>query len=364
MFVFISTVAGIFSLFSLFSVVYNDTTDYTYASYIVKMWVWLSGAYAVLSLIRQVHGEVSIRQVFHYMACVCAVQALLGIVIDSVPVIQGWVDTYIAQNTELFHKTKRLYGIGAGFDTAGIRFSCALLGLGYLLTHRVSDKQTMWYWGLFFTIGILGNIMSRTTTVGLVLALLYMAFTHFSLNIQLDSSKMKSFIHSILLAGVVAGITYYCYHHFPVFRNNLQYGFEGFVNWYETGDWNTSSTSRLQKMFILPDNLKTWLIGDGWFDNPDEPGGFYKYTDIGYLRFIFYCGCIGLSLFVSFFICCTVILFRKWKEDRFFLLLLFLLKLIVWVKISTDIFLVYALLLLLDRPVPVQDNVYSPKTTI
>ena len=364
MFVFISTMAGIFSLFSLFSVVYNDTTDYTYASYIVKMWVWLSGAYAVLSLIRQVHGEVSIRQVFHYMACVCAVQALLGIVIDSVPVIQDWVDTYIAQNTELFHKTKRLYGIGAGFDTAGIRFSCALLGLGYLLTHRVSDKQTMWYWGLFFTIGILGNIMSRTTTVGLVLALLYMAFTHFSLNIQLDSSKMKSFIHSILLAGVVAGITYYCYHHFPVFRNNLQYGFEGFVNCYETGDWNTSSTSRLQKMFILPDNLKTWLIGDGWFDNPDEPGGFYKYTDIGYLRFIFYCGCIGLSLFVSFFICCTVILFRKWKEDRFFLLLLFLLKLIVWVKISTDIFLVYALLLLLDRPVPVQDNVYSPKTTI
>ena len=95
MFVFISTMAGIFSLFSLFSVVYNDTTDYTYASYIVKMWVWLSGAYAVLSLIRQVHGEVSIRQVFHYMACVCAVQALLGIVIDSVPVIQDWVDTYI-----------------------------------------------------------------------------------------------------------------------------------------------------------------------------------------------------------------------------------------------------------------------------
>lgn len=363
-FVSISAWAAIFSLFSLFSVTYNNTTDYMYATYIVKMWVWLSGAYAVLFLIRQVHGEVSFRRVFHYMAWVCAVQALLGIVIDNVPSIQNWVDAYILQDTEYLHKTKRLYGIGAFFDTAGIRFSCALLGLAYLLLHKVSDKQTIWYWGLFLTIGILGNIMSRTTTVGLVLALLYMAFSNFSLNIQLDSSKMKFFIHFILLAGMAAGITYYCYHHLPAFRNYLQYGFEGFVNWHETGDWFTGSTNRLQNMFVLPDNLKTWLIGDGWFVNPDDPNGFYKNTDIGYLRFIFYCGCIGLSLFVSFFICCTVVLFREWKEDRLFLLLLFLLELIVWVKISTDIFLVYALLLLLDRPAPAQDHVYFTKTTI
>lgn len=364
MFVFISIAAGIFSLFSLFSVAYNDTTDYMYASYLVKMWVWLSGAYAVLFLIRQVHGEVSFRRVFHYMAWVCAVQALLGIIIDNVPVIQNWVDTYILQDTEYLHKTRRLYGIGAFFDTAGIRFSCALLGLGYLLTYKVSDKQTMCYWGLFFTIGILGNIMSRTTTVGLALALLYMVFANFSLNILFDSSKMKFLIYSILLAGMVAGITYYCYHHFPAFRNYLQYGFEGFVNWYETGDWSTGSTDRLQTMFVLPDNLKTWLIGDGWFVHPDDPNGFYKHTDVGYLRFIFYCGCIGLSLFVSFFICCTVILSHKWKEDRLFLLLLFLLELIVWVKISTDIFVVYALLLLLDRPALTQDNACSQKTII
>lgn len=364
MFLIISIWAAVFSLASLFSVTYNNTTDYVYASYIVKMWVWLSGAYTVLYLIREVHGEVSFRRVFHYMAWVCAVQALLGIIIDNVPVIQSWVDSYIAQNADFFHKTKRLYGIGAGFDTAGIRFSCALLGLGYLLTHKVSEKQTMWYWGLFFTISILGNIMSRTTIVGLFFAIFYMIFANFSLNIQLNSSKIKFFIYSILLAGAAAGVTYYCYYHFPVFRNNLQYGFEGFVNWYETGEWSTSSTSRLQKMIILPDNLKTWLIGDGWFVNPNDPDGFYKYTDVGYLRFIFYCGSIGLSLFVSFFICCTVILFRKWKEYKGILLLLFLLALIVWVKISTDIFVVYALLLLLDKPEFAQDSTYSQKLTI
>lgn len=363
-FLTISVWAAVFSLASLFSVTYNNTTDYVYASYIVKMWVWLSGAYTVLYLIRKVHGNISFRWIFHYMAWVCAIQSLLAILIDNVPVFQNLVDSFILQNSEFLHKTSRLYGIGAYFDTAGIRFSCALLGLGYLLTHKVSDKQNMWYWILFLIISILGNIISRTTTTGLFLSLLYIILTKFSLNIRIDSSKIRFYVRSFLLIGVVLGITCYSYNHFPTFRNSLQYGFEGFFNWYNTGDWSTSSTDRLQKMIVLPDNLKTWLIGDGWFTNPYDPNAFYKYTDVGYLRFIFYCGCIGLSLFVSFFACCTVIIFRKWKEYRLFILLLFLLELIVWAKISTDIFLLYALFLLLDGPEPAQDNVNTTKTII
>ena len=360
-FISISAWAAVFSLFSLFSVTYNNTTDYTYASYIIKMWVWLSGAYAVLYLMREVHGEISLKWVFHYMAWVCAAQSLLAIIIDTVPVIQNWVDAYILQDIEFLHRTKRLYGIGAFFDTAGIRFSCALLGLGYLLVHNTSVKREMWYWGLFLVIGILGNIVSRTTTIGLIIAFSYLAFTKFSLNMWLDSSQIKLFINIIVVIGLVAGITFYCYRHFPAFRNYLQYGFEGFVNWYKTGDWSTGSTDRLQSMFVLPDNLKTWLIGDGWFVNPNDPNGFYKYTDIGYLRFIFYCGSIGLCMFVFFFIYCTYDFIRKWKENTFFFLLLFLLELTVWIKISTDIFVVYALLLLLDKCEPTQNSPQAPR---
>lgn len=365
MFLTISAWASVFSLSSLFSVTYNNTTDYVYATYIVKMWVWLSGAYAVLYLIREMHKEISFRLVFHYMAWVCAIQAILALIIDNAPTLQNWVDTYILQDTEFLHKTKRLYGIGVYFDTAGIRFSCALLGLGYLLTHKVSYKQKIWYWILFIIISIIGNIISRTTLTGLIISLLYIVLTTFSMNIRIDSDKMRFFINSIMLIAIALGITLYFYLHVPSFRSKLQYGFEGFFNWYKIGNWSTSSTTRLQNMFVLPDNLKTWLIGDGWFANPDDSSAFYKYTDVGYLRFIFYCGCVGLSLFISFFMCCTSILFQKWKEDRFFLLMLFLLELVVWVKISTDIFAVYALLLLLDRyEIAPNNGIYSQKTTI
>ena len=345
----ISVWAAVFSLFSFFSVTYNNTTDYTYATYIVSMWVWLSGAYAVLTLIRVVHGRISIQLVFHYMAWVCATQSVLGIVIDNVPSIQAIVDEYILQDIQFLHKTKRLYGIGASFDTAGIRFSCALLGLSYLLTHNVSRYWNIRYWVLFTVIAVLGNIMSRTTTVGLLLAIIYITFKYFSFNIQLTESKLHMFIRIVILVFGVFIFLYYGYNHLPMVRNYMEYGFEMFFNYARSGDFTTSSTDKLQRMVVWPDNIGTWLIGDGWFDNPDNPGSFYKYTDVGYLRFIFYCGTIGLAIFVSLFGYCTTVLMRKWEKDRLFFLLMFILALLVWIKISTDIFCMYVLLLLIDK---------------
>lgn len=59
-------------------------------------------------------------------------------------------------------------------------------------------------------------------------------------------------------------------------------------------------------MWIWPDNPMTWLIGDGYFNNPINSNpyyigpastNYYMGTDVGYCRFIFYFGLIGLSAF-------------------------------------------------------------------
>ena len=63
----ISGLAGFVSLAGLISVTYNDTNDFTYASYIVSMWVWLSAAYVVMTVMRSVHGEVSIFLLCNYL---------------------------------------------------------------------------------------------------------------------------------------------------------------------------------------------------------------------------------------------------------------------------------------------------------
>lgn len=345
----VSVWAAVFSLLCYFSVTYNNTADYVYVNYIVKMWVWLSGAYAVLALIRTIHGNVSIQLVFHYMAWVCAVQAVLGIAIDNIPELKAIVDEYFLQDYEYLRKTKRLYGIGAAFDTAGIRFSCGLLGLGYLLAHHPSRYWMYWYLILFLIIVIGGNFMSRTTSIGMVLSMLYMFNTKFSFNSVISVSAIRIWFVSLGLLIAVSLFLYYGYYHIPFMRHHLQYGFEAFFNFFSTGDFSSSSTDRLSQMVVWPDNLKTWLIGDGWYDNPDNPGSYYKYTDIGYIRFIFYCGTIGLSTFVLFFVYCTLNLIHKWNEDKTLFIYILLLALLVWIKVTTDIFCLYALLILLNQ---------------
>ena len=118
-----------------------------------------------------------------------------------------------------------------------------------------------------------------------------------------------------------------------------------------------SSNNILKYMYVFPDNFKTWSIGDGYFDNPyyndvyyfgPKWGGFYMATDVGYLRFIFYFGVIGLALFIAFFCKSTHICIRRFKEYKIFFLMLVAVNFIVWFKVSTDIFLVFALFLCLN----------------
>ena len=78
-FLTISVLAGIVSLICLAAVVWNGTEDYTYVTYIVSMWVWLSAAYVAVSVIRAVHGTVSVTLVCNYLIAVCVFQCLTAI---------------------------------------------------------------------------------------------------------------------------------------------------------------------------------------------------------------------------------------------------------------------------------------------
>ena len=48
--------AGLVSAITLIAILYNNTRDYAYASYIVSMWVWIGAAYVVVNAIRCVRG--------------------------------------------------------------------------------------------------------------------------------------------------------------------------------------------------------------------------------------------------------------------------------------------------------------------
>ena len=134
----------------------------------------------------------------------------------------------------------------------------------------------------------------------------------------------------------------YLYKNVPAVNTLLLFAFEGLITWVETGEWRTDSTYVLQNMWVVPETMKTWVIGDGYFMSPTKPG-FYMGTDIGYLRFIFYCGLIGLSAFSIFFMYITAACYKRFPQEKNLFLLLLILVFVIWMKVSTDIFLVYAI---------------------
>jgi hypothetical protein len=169
------------SLAGLFSVAYNETPDYTYATYFVSMWIWVSAAYVLVHWIRLVHGSVSVVLVCNYLIAVCVGQCILALMIDSIPALKEWVDNLIADfgfgDAADIKGKKRLYGIGAALDVAGTRFSAVLLMLAYILNKVEETKQKSYllvYIVAFFFIAVVGNFISRTTTIGVLLALFYL----------------------------------------------------------------------------------------------------------------------------------------------------------------------------------------------
>lgn len=132
----------------------------------------------VCYVIRAFHSKATLNLLIAYSAFVCVSQCILAILIDRFSAFRALVDTYISQGQEFFQEVGRLYGIGAALDPAGVRFSIVLLLIVYLLCEDEGVKQVRWKTFAclfaFFVIAVIGNMISRTTSVGLFLGIVYL----------------------------------------------------------------------------------------------------------------------------------------------------------------------------------------------
>ena len=345
--------ASLVSLSGIISVVYNATTDLSYASYVVSFFVWMGGAYFVVSSIRFLHGKVTPLMVINYLAAICVVQCAIALLISRNPLVKDFVDSFLGGDGFMGKLENRMYGIGCALDVAGLKFSCVLVAISFVVMNGLCQPklQTTIYWIAYLVIAVVGNMIGRTTSVGVVVSLIYILVHCIFYGYR---EFLKSHVLPLLLLMVVLlPLLIYLYNNSPKTREDLRFGFEGFFSLAETGRWETNSNNRLSDMFVLPDNPKTWIIGDGYFDNPysdpnfngDNPTEFYKGTDVGYLRFIYYFGVIGLISFVVFFLVAFWECASRHRKYAILFLMILTINYIVWVKVSSDIFLIFSLFL-------------------
>ena len=356
------TVCGLcVSLAGLIAVVVNNTGDYTYASYFVSMWVWLGGAYTVVAAMRAAYGKVTIRMVSNFLIAVCVAQCIIAQIINANEFVANIVDSFMVSTGYMGKHESRLYGIGCALDVAGLRFCAVPLLTAYLAVIPISKdnprlEQSI-YIIAFLIISIFGSMIARTTSIGVILSIvLWILYYVFINNRKPDAGAPNIFkLLSIFLIIILPIISFF-YNINPAFRENLRFGFEGFFSLAEQGEWNVRSNKMLFSMVTWPEDLKTWIIGDGYFSQPQNDyyyvGPIYDYymgTDVGYSRLIFYFGLLGLIAFASVFIASAVICSRRHPEYALVFWMIALMNFIGWIKVSTDIFLVFAILLCVSQ---------------
>lgn len=347
------------SLASLVSMTLNQTPDNTYATYIISFFVWLNAAFAVCCCIRAVHGRIDVRLVLDYLVVICVFQCVISLVIDGNPTLARWVNSTFEFGQQVTIDTKRLYGIGALLDVAGARYSAVLVGLAFYLSEVTGSLNTgrrIFYILAFGAISVIGNMMARTTLVGMIIGLVFIVVGIVFRPSQPGQEGGKT--HQvltwvvILTIGVIVSIVLYDTN--SQARKLFRFGFEGFFSLAEEGRWEVSSNEKLKTMVVFPETLHTWVIGDGYFENsrydPNYLGtatdmGYYMGTDVGYLRFIFYFGVPGLLCMMSVIIGSAIVCMRHFQKEKWLFIMALLVGLAVWLKVSTDIFCFFAMFL-------------------
>lgn len=349
-----------FSLWCLFSITANGTDDDSYSSYWISFATWLGGAYAVCYFLRQKYGSIQMDLLTKYMAVVCVAQCALALLIDNIPAIKDIVDSLILGGPEYYDSINRMYGFGAALDSGGVVFSVVLVLIAHQIVlwknHEENKKLLSFYIIAFILITVIGNMIARTTTVGAVIGLGYILVSYVRIQrggyISGQNLRFYGILATIVFVAVLISIS--LYNSSPVFHDNLRFAFEGFFNWAETGEFSTSSTDKLNStMWIWPEDTRSWIIGTGIF------GHFVYATDIGYCRFVLYCGLVGLAIFSIYFLFNHLSIRSKFRHSNLLALCLIALTFTIWLKVATDIFFIDALLFCLDDDPEEEDLVHQ-----
>lgn len=278
--VFLLSLLAIFvSIIGLVSVILNGTSDFSYATYIISMWVWLGGAYFVAQMIKWRHGNVTIPLLCNYLIAVCVAQCIIAFAMSVYQPLKTLVDGFLGSRGFMGKVDARLYGIGASLDVAGMRFAAVLVMIACLCVRKdvLNSKLAVFMYVLASCIiSVFGNMIGRSTVIGLALAFVYVLYQAFSRKSEILLANLKRMgITFALIAVCSVFALIYFYNTNANVHENLRFGFEGFFSLAEKGRWETHSNEILKNMYVFPDNIRTWMIGDGYLENPYDIDPYY-----------------------------------------------------------------------------------------
>ena len=332
--------AVIYSVINLVAVEVNDTSDYSYANYVMTYATWVFSVYPAIRSMRIVHGRVTIALITYYLAGLSVFQCITGLLNDNFPIAQELTDKIVFTVQDFYESIDRMRCFSISLDPAGVRFSLVLIIIAATICMdekvQQSKSRLILLFIAYMLISGIGNMVARTTSTGMALGILLLFIKSNVIGLRIRTHMVKTMsIFSVLLV-IFGGLGVALYNTSEYFYSQFHFAFEGFFNLFEKGEFTTGSTQVLQTMWRWPEDTKSWIIGTGWYDG-------YRYsTDIGYCRLILYSGLVGFTTFALSFVYYAYFCARRYPRYLLLFLSFLAMTFIVWTKVSTDILLIYA----------------------
>jgi hypothetical protein len=292
------------TIVTLVTLLFNGTNDAIFIKYCFLILVRMPSSYFVIRLLKRTYGYISLSKIAQYIVNTVMIQLVISVCMFFSPSIANIfesIQTVQKDDLALLEASinMRLHGFGINFFGAGVVNGFALLLIPQLLWTSSNNNKKMFYYSFaFLAILIVGMMMARTTMVGGLFALALLLGQSLRRINYLATSTVKFFGFIILIPALFIGILMVLSPGaWEQLTNLSNFAFESFINYFEGNGFVSQSTDQLASLYVFPTSLKTYLIGDGHFADPNNPSLYYMHTDVGFLRLIFYFGIIGITVY-------------------------------------------------------------------
>lgn len=301
-----------FVLVSCISPLINNSTDFFYLKYGLSLILTYYATYIAAYLFFKIYNEITVERVIKYLFIV----TLLYLVIATVMFLNPSVNDLLMASIRLDSIAEikldinigwRLVGLGVQFYTAGLVLGCMLILLAfYISSFGLNVWKKIFYIVSYVVITTIGMMVARTTIVGSGIGLIVIIFSSLKNQKHRFKNMVSLFFAFIILLTIYDSIQ-------SSFLNDydslMDFGFSIFSDMSSSGLRNDHSLGRMFEMYKnLPDNNKTWLIGDALWNIEDH---YYKNVDIGYLRNIYYFGLLGMGALLFYYNGILQLIFSK-----------------------------------------------------
>ena len=331
-------------VFCVLSIIVNMSSDLHYVRYFISLVLFYFMAYLGAWGFYKVYGEITPKKVTDFFIAAALLHLGVSLARFAVPSVNDFITSLIrmseADKLGMEHTAGgRLQGFGAAFFTSGIINGFILIMIAFTYyTEKLSSLTRIIYLVSFVVIFVIGLMNARTIMIGggIGAVILFLAFL---------KGGGINVLKSIVMVGVAAIVLFWSSSKVLTtsdidFELLSDFGFELFRAM-ESGEGTRTTDIMISQYSILPDNPKTWIIGDARWTG-DKGWDYYGGTDIGFGRNLFYFGIIGSILLYLYNYNILKITFRRrnffGKTTKYVVAVLFIYTLILNAKGPADLY--------------------------